>query len=77
MQTNALQIFLSDMSAHKPYTKEAWKIKNVPYLTDFNINDQWEKLSMFLKMLFFKRLVVMGPDETPVRVPKALNLFSL
>ena len=30
---------------------------------------------MFLKTLFFKRLVVMGPDETPVRVPKALNLL--
>ena len=28
---------------------------------------------MFLKILFFKRLVVLGPDETPVRVPKALN----
>ena len=30
---------------------------------------------MFLEMLFFKRNVVMGPDETPVRVAKALNLF--
>ena len=32
---------------------------------------------MFLKTLFFKRLVVMGPDETPVRVTNALELFNL
>ena len=44
MQTNALQIFLSDISAHKPNTKEARKkikiekIINVPYLTNFNDN---------------------------------------